>query len=106
MLAGQAQCVVPGMRHQRLETAIARQIAHHAGVVRIILHDQQHRIAVLHSLAVIGNVVDPRGYGKHWHRERRSGIAGTRQNATRATRADVLERQEQRKGAAAARHAL
>ena len=45
------------VRHQYLESLIVRQIAQHASIVRIILHNQQYGVVRLQVLAIVCNVL-------------------------------------------------
>ena len=41
------------MRHQHLESLVARQIAQNARIVRIVFDDQQNRVALLQVVAIV-----------------------------------------------------
>ena len=56
--AGQGQGFCAIHRDQHLESRVARQIAQHPRVVRIIFDDQQDRIVGLQVLAVVGDLLD------------------------------------------------
>jgi hypothetical protein len=48
---------VPVLATRHLNPLVARQIEQHAGVVRIVLDDQQHRIARLQRFAIIHQII-------------------------------------------------
>ncbi len=48
-----ASASAPVMRDQHLESLVARQIAEHAGIVRIVFDDQQHRVAFHEIVAIV-----------------------------------------------------
>jgi len=43
---------------QHFEAFVARQVAQHAGIVRIVFDDQEHRVVRLQILAIVGNMLD------------------------------------------------
>ena len=51
--ARQRKCFGAAQRDQNLESVVARQVAEHARVVRIVLDDQQDRIVRLQIVAVV-----------------------------------------------------
>ena len=53
ILARQRQSVGAALGDQHLEAVVVRQVHQHAGVVRIVLHDQQHRVVRLQVVAVV-----------------------------------------------------
>ncbi len=53
MLAREAQAFRAGLRDDRLELRVARQVQQHLGVVRIVFDDQQHTIVGLQVFAVV-----------------------------------------------------
>ena len=87
-----------------LEAAVAREVEQHTRVMRIVLDDEQHQIARLQSLAIVGHLLRPR---RRQH-DRLIGSAPTsRRPGLRLAvcRTRVRERQIQREGTAAARDA-
>ena len=59
--------------HQYLESLVARKIAEHAGIVRVVFDNQQDRIVGLQIVAVVGDLLDRmfRDVGqRHWRRWR------------------------------------
>ena len=56
-LASQHERVRTAQSHQHFKSFIARQITKHAGIVRVVLDDQQYGIVGLQILAVVGNLL-------------------------------------------------
>ena len=57
-LARQGERFRAAQRDQHFESFIPRQIAKHTRIVRIVFHDQQHRVVWLQVVAVVGNLLD------------------------------------------------
>src|SRR6185437_8072698 len=54
--------------YQHLEALVARQVKQHAGVVRVILHDEQYRIGGCDVVAIVGDLLHPRRCrASGWH---------------------------------------
>ena len=62
ILARQRQPDRAFVGHDALEALVARQAQQDARVVRIVLDDQQHRIALLDVVAVVGDTL----LARHW----------------------------------------
>ena len=58
VLLGEFERVGAAGRHQNLEPVVVREIDQNAAVVRVVLHDQQNRIARLQFMPVVGNLLD------------------------------------------------
>src|SRR5262249_185736 len=84
------------------EAFLARQVDHDAGIVRIVLDDEQDRVAGLNLEPIVGNLLDRPllhcGHDGHVYRLRRAGGGRLRRGA----RSDISQRQIQREGAARA----
>ena len=53
VLAGQGQGLGAGMRYEHLESLVAREVAKNAGVVRVVLDDEQNGFAIREVVAVV-----------------------------------------------------
>ena len=105
VLAWQGERIGAAHGDQHLEALVAGEIDQDAGVVRIVLDDQQDGVAGLDVEPVVGNLLDRRA------RRRGRPALGRRRRprpphgARRRRRADIFDRQVEREGAAGARRA-
>ena len=53
ILARERQCRLAAIGHDALEPLVARKTEEHAGVMRVIVHDEQHVVIVSNLLAVV-----------------------------------------------------
>ena len=73
-LPRQRQALRALQRHKALEAAVARQAEHDARVVRVVLDDQQHRVAFGDAVAVVATCAS-RATGSTLKRVRADGSA-------------------------------
>src|SRR6185437_15630754 len=91
-------------RQQHLEAAFARQTEQDARIVRVVLDDQQHPVVRPETLAIVRNLLLSR-CRQHYRLEGRGRRGGRRRALVRAARVrgpDIVERQVEGEGAAAA----
>ena len=72
VLLGQRERLRPAGRHKNFEALVARKIAQHARVVRIIFHNQQDRIVRLQIFPVVGNLLDRMFHDRQRRRQKRT----------------------------------
>ena len=58
IVVGERECVGAGRGDEHLEAVVVRQIDEHAGIVRIVLDDQQDHVAGLQVVAVVGQLLE------------------------------------------------
>ena len=102
-----ASAALPAVRDDALEALVARQAEQDARVVRIVLDDEQHGVAVARSSsrssATCSSRARPAAPAARPRLRRRASGVGRR--GRRARRAGVVQRQVERERAALARHA-
>ena len=102
VLAHQAQRLGAAVGDQHLEAARAREVAQHRRVVRVVLDDQQRRLAGIQRVAVVGDLLERVGAGDAFGCSLRRGRASPACacDVAASLGADVVQRQVQRERAA------
>ena len=105
VLLGQRDRRLPAVGHDALEALVARQAEQDAGVVRIVVDDEQHVVALADVVAIVGDDLLRLRDGEHGHGEHGSAagiVDGRRGHGTRTGRTRVGDRQVERERAALA----